>query len=86
MKDGLALPAARRSGSQCPAATRAGHGRCWLSGRSAVVASPFRQAMMPVARHSTAWEHAMLKVALWIVVVIFIIGLLVVFGVLDLIF
>jgi hypothetical protein len=37
-------------------------------------------------RHSTAWEHEMLKVALWIVVVIFIIGLLVVFGVLDLIF
>ena len=34
----------------------------------------------------TAWEPGMLKVALWIVVVIFIIGLLVVFGVLDLIF
>jgi hypothetical protein len=51
-----------------------------------VVASPCRQAMMPVARHSTAWELEMLKVALWIVVVIFIIGLLVVFGVLDLIF
>ena len=42
---------------------------------------------MPVGPSAlTAWESEMLKVALWIVVVIFIIGLLVVFGVLDLIF
>jgi hypothetical protein len=43
--------------------------------------------MMPVGTVGiTAREFKMLKVALWIVVVIFIIGLLVVFGVLDFIF
>jgi hypothetical protein len=52
-----------------------------------VVTGHFRPAMVPVGPSAQiAWEPKMLKAALWIVVVIFIIGLLVVFGVLDFIF
>jgi hypothetical protein len=49
-------------------------------------AIPGRRWCRPRPSAQTAWEPKMLKVALWIVVVIFIIGLLVVFGVLDFIF
>jgi hypothetical protein len=65
---------------------RSGHGTCGRSEPERGDREPLRQAMMPAGRRSTAWEHEMLKIALWVVVVIFIIGLLVVFGVLDLIF